>query len=83
MAQFSQNYFIRALVDYNIPLRNYTAKLFSVEENGQIINLDSINIIPSTITQKKIINGKEENENIQVYTRRILSEDVEMKMFKF
>ena len=70
------SYFRRALVDYIVPLRNYTAKLFSVEENGQIINLDSINIIPSTINQKKIINGKEENENIQVYTRRILHEGI-------
>ena len=74
------NYFIRAMIDYIIPLRNYAAKLFSIEESGQKINLDLINVIPSTITKKININGKEIDENIQIYTRRILNEIVPIQM---
>ena len=69
------SYFRRALADFTIPLRNYTAKLFAIE-NGEKINLDLINVIPSTINHKKNINGKEVNEDIQIYTRKILTENV-------
>ena len=70
------NYFRRTLVDYITPLRNYIAKLFEVEENGQKTNLELINIIPI----RKNINGKETSEIIQYYSRKIITQDVDIRI---
>ena len=70
------SYIHRALVEYNTPNRNYSAKLLLIEENGEKLDINDLEIYLSSIKVKKNVNGKEIEEDQQIYTRRVLNRNV-------
>jgi hypothetical protein len=72
------SYIHRALFEYNTPNRNYTAKLYSIEENGEKIDVDNIEVSLLTVKLTKNVKGKEIVEEQQIYSRKAIARNVEV-----
>ena len=72
------NYIHRALVEYNTPNRNYSTKLYSINENGEKIDVDNIEVSLSTVKLTKNVKGKEIVEDQQIYSRKAIARNVEV-----
>ena len=71
------SYFRRAFLEYNIPNRMYDSILYSIEENGEKIDLNNIDIVCELTKIKRVVNNKEIEEDINIYHRKIKSNDVQ------
>lgn len=71
------SYFRRAFLEYNIPNRMYDSILYSIEENGEKIDLNNIDVVCELTKIKRVVNNKEIEEDINIYHRKIKSNDVQ------
>ena len=68
------SYIRRSLLEYNTLNRIYEPKLFSVEENGQKVDIDLIEVVTETIKVNKGNNNNNEEDKgdeVIVYTRKL------------
>ena len=68
------SYIRRSLLEYNSLNRIYEPKLFSVEENGQKVDIDLIEVVTETIKVNKGNNNNNEEDKgdeVIVYTRKL------------
>ena len=68
------SYIRRSLLEYNSLNRIYEPKLFSVEENGQKVDIDLIEVVTETIKVNKGNNKNNEEDKgdeVIVYTRKL------------
>ena len=55
----------------------YDSILYSIEENGEKIDLNNIDIVCELTKIKRVVNNKEIEEDINIYHRKIKSNDVQ------
>lgn len=70
------NYIHRALFEYNTPNRSYSTKLYLIGENGEKFDINDFEVFCSSVKVKKNINGKEVEEEQQIYSRRALNRNI-------
>ena len=64
------SYIWRSLIEYNTLDRIYDSRLVSIEDNGERIDINSIEVTQELVKYKKINNKEEVEQEVVIYIRK-------------
>ena len=64
------SYIWRSLIEYNTLDRIYDSRLVSIEDNGERIDMNSIEVTQELVKYKKINNKEEIEKEVVIYIRK-------------